>query len=311
MNQAMTEGVDGMSNNETMAMRAAAMFCRALPLRSGIGTMSQSISRRVKGLRSSTELPCDLRNGVRIQARLDDYNGRMLYLFGTPDPKVISICGGLLRPGDVFLDIGANYGSVGLLVNASVLPGGRVHMVEPQPELGDRIEDAITSNVLGHITLHRCGLWDEDGEFYITGSRSHTGTASISTEARSDGSQRVEVRNIDGFLSDAAGGSSFGVKLDVEGAEVRILPSILSHPDLRFVIFESHDHDVKAFVKRMMEERSHVFFGVSKSLFRTRLFRILNDSDLNHAHDVLAIRAHEGISPPRALGVRELRRLLR
>ncbi|MCR9077275.1 MAG: FkbM family methyltransferase, partial [bacterium] len=292
-------------------MRAAARFCRALPLRSGIGTMSQSISRRIKGLRSGTELACTLRNGVRINARLDDYNGRMLYLFGTPDPKVISICGGLLRPGDVFLDIGANYGSVGLLVNASVLPGGRVHMVEPQPELGDRIEEAISANTLGHMTLHRCGLWDEDGEFYITGSRSHTGTASISTEARSDGSQRVEVRNIEGFLRETTGGSPFGVKLDVEGAEVRILPAILSHPDLRFVIFESHDQDVKAFVKRMMEERSQVFFGVSRSLFRTRLVRIHDDSDLNDAHDVLAIRTHDESTPPRALGVRELRRLLR
>lgn len=299
-----------MAKSETITMRAAARFCRALPFRSGIGTISQSVSRRVKGLRSSTELGCKLRNGVRISARLDDYNGRMLYLFGTPDPKIISICRGLLGRGDVFLDIGANYGSVGLLVHDAVMPGGKVHLVEPQPELGDRIASAISANGLERIVLHRCGLWDEDGEFYITGSRSHTGTASISTEAKSENSQRVEVRGIQGFLRDTTDGNPFGVKLDVEGAERRLLPEILSHPDLRFVIFESHDPDVKLFVKEMMAERSRAYFGVSKSLFRTRLFRIHDERDLSAAHDVLAIRIREGADPPRVLSVRELSRLL-
>jgi FkbM family methyltransferase len=297
-----------MPSGETSLMRLIALACRIIPIKSGIGTMSQFFSRKVPGLRNSVEVPCKLRNRVRIMARLDDYNGRMLYLFGTPDPKVISICKGLLRQGDVFLDIGANYGSVALLVHESVGPTGWVHLVEPQPELGDRISGAIAHNAIKNMTLHRCGLWDERGEFFITGSQTHTGTASISAEAVSEDSHRVEVRDIEGFLRETSDGKSIGVKLDVEGAEVRLLPTLLTHPQLRFVLFESHDQEVKSFVRSRMGDQSSAFFGVSKSLFRTRLFRISNDEDLQHAHDILAVQRSGGANESRYWSVKKLRK---
>lgn len=288
-------------------MRLVAAFCRLIPIRSGIGTMSQSLSSRFPGLRKSVEIPCKLRNRVRITARLDDYNGRMLYLFGTPDPKIVSICRGLLRPGDVFLDIGANYGSVAFLVHDAVRPDGWVHLVEPQPELGDRIEEVISQNRIEHMTLHRCGLWDEEGEFYITGSQTHTGTASISETPVSEDSHRVEVRNAKDFLRETTNGNAYGAKLDVEGAEARLLPELLSHPGFRFVLFESHDQEVKAFVQSKMSDQSRAYYGVCRSLFRTRLFRIANKEDVQNAHDILAVQLAKDTNHARIWSVRDLR----
>jgi FkbM family methyltransferase len=246
-----------------------------------------------------------------MTVRLNDYNGRMLYLFGTPDPKIVSICKGLLRPGDVFLDIGANYGSVAFLVHQSVHPGGWVHLIEPQPELGDRIERVISENSIKNITLHRCGLWDEAGEFFITGSKAHTGTASISEKPVSDDSHRVEVHDAKSFLNEVCEDKSIGVKLDVEGAEVRLLPELLTHPYLRFVLFESHDTGVKDFVRARMSDHAETFFGVSKGLFRTRLFRIADEDDVQRAHDILGVKLSRDISRKQIWRVRDVRECMR
>lgn len=301
---------DDVLHSESITMRMLATFCRLLPIRSGIGTISESLSGRFTSLRRETEVACSLRNGVRILARLNDYNGRMLYLFGTPDPKIVTICRDLLRSGDVFLDIGANYGSVGLLVHDAVIPGGSVHFVEPQPELAGRIKNAISENRITNSAVHQCGLWDEAGELFITVSHRHTGTASISSEPSSDVSQRVEVLDIKKFLPETVGDQHFGVKLDVEGAEVRILPELLTNPRLRFVLFEAHDPEVKAFVERMMNDGSHTFFGVSKDIFRTRLFPILSNDNLRASHDVLAVRLKPGSHPTHKLSTRKLKGLI-
>ena len=297
-------------NNETMTMRMLAGFCRLLPIRSGIGTISEMLSGKFSSLRSETELACSLRNGVRILARIDDYNGRMLYLFGTPDPKIVTICRDLLRAGDVFLDIGANYGSVGLLVHEAVLPGGSVHFVEPQPELAGRINSAASENKLTNTTVHQCGLWDEDGELFIAVSHKHTGTASITAEKSEKANERVEVRDIRKFLLETVGDKHFGVKLDVEGAEVRLLPELLAHPRLRFVLFEAHDPEVKAFVERMMRDDSHSFFGVSKGILRTRVFPIQSNDDLQASHDVLAVRLISGARPAHRMSTRKLNEMI-
>lgn len=237
----------------------------------------------------------------------------MLFLFGTPDPKIIAICRGLIRPGNTFLDIGANYGSVGLLVRDSLQPDGPVHFVEPQPELAHRIHDAVSENKLSNVFVHQCGLWDEEGEIYITVSRHHTGRAHITNEPDSAESERVEVRDVRRFLPEVVGDRQFGVKLDVEGAEIRLLPEILSHPKLRFVLFEANSQKVKDLILDCMEGNdytSYTFFGLSKNIFRTRLYAIRNKSDVQRSHDVLAARLKDGAMVPSECGIAKVKDLI-
>jgi hypothetical protein len=47
-------------------------------------------------------------NRMTIKVDPNDYHGRILYLFGTNDPKVHTVTQGLLFPGYRFLDIGAH-----------------------------------------------------------------------------------------------------------------------------------------------------------------------------------------------------------
>src|ERR1700730_844735 len=58
--------------------------------------------------------------GLNVEVDVNDYHGRILYLSGTNDPKVQTLASELLAPGDTFLDIGANYSSIGLYASRKV-----------------------------------------------------------------------------------------------------------------------------------------------------------------------------------------------
>lgn len=292
------------------ALRALSSCLHASPLKTRLGGVS-TITSKVMGLQSRTEVrTATLRNGIKLPVRLSDYNGRMLYLFGTPDPKIITVCRTLLRPNDAFLDIGANFGTVGLLTHDTVKPGGCVHFVEPQPELAGIIRNAISSVPIPDAHVHNCGIWDADGELTLSIPDKHTGAATLTGNTSGGTSITVPVRAIDGFLQEVVGERSFGAKVDVEGAEPKILPTILSHPALRFVLFECNIPEVRDHAWELATQKKLAFFGLSKHLFSVRLRSVQSRAELNAVHDVLAVRMNPDHAPAGAFHPRELLSIL-
>lgn len=271
----------------------------ASPFKTRLGGISTVVARTL-GLYAMTEQrTAVLRNGIRLPVRLSDYNGRMLYLFGTPDPKVVCVCRTLLRRGDVLLDIGANYGTVGLLSHDVLGGEGALHFIEPQPQLCEAIRGGVAQAGIDSAVVHNCGIWDEDGELTLTRPDKHTGAASISQEGGEGGeSFKVPVRAIGPFIEEATAGRAFGAKVDVEGAEPRILPTILGHPGLRFVLFECNIPQVREHAWELISQQKLMFFGLSKHLFKTRVVPIITRAQLERVHDVLAIRPAPGADVP-------------
>ena len=118
-------------------------------------------------------------NGIRILVDLKDHDGRILYLFGTNDPKVHHVVQALLGRTDVFLDIGANHASIGLLAADRVGPLGRVHLFEPQPDLCKVVKAAINDGRRLNVTLHEIALMDCDGKMELTRPAHHSGKATV------------------------------------------------------------------------------------------------------------------------------------
>jgi hypothetical protein len=56
----------------------------------------------------------ELRYGARAIVFVNDYVGRAMCLWGEHDSRITSVMDAVLRPGDTVLDIGANFGAVGL-----------------------------------------------------------------------------------------------------------------------------------------------------------------------------------------------------
>ena len=294
----------------TARAQALASVLHRLPLTGDIvGRIAMHAARRTGVARRREPAIATLRNGVRLPVRLDDYNGRMIYFFGTADPRVVRTCRSLLRTGDVFLDIGANLGTIGLQCADRVGTTGAVHQVEPQPELAAGIRAGAAAAGLAHVQVHECGLWDEDGELRIAIPDDHTGAARLVADGEeAEATTVVPVHDVRRFVAETAGARPFGAKVDVEGAEDRILPALFDAPGLRFVLFETHHLDDPGAWWSLVEEDRFTFLGLKPALASTRLVPVTERERMRGWYDLLAVRAPRSVVGTATLTPAELAR---
>lgn len=81
-------------------------------------------------------------DGIHFRCRLPDYM-MYVYLFGTWEPDLAAFMRRRLRPGDTFIDVGANIGCLSALASRLVGPHGIVVAIEPAPVI--RIESHCAS----------------------------------------------------------------------------------------------------------------------------------------------------------------------
>ena len=246
-------------------------------------------------------------NGVRIDVSPNDYHGRILYLFGTNDPKVQTVAQELLRPGDRFLDIGANYSSIGIQVANLVGPEGQVHLFEPQPELCRRVRAAIDRAAITNVHVHGVALMDHDGEMVLARPSNHSGMATLIAESAHEKwlKQTIQVKDIATYLPPLIGEHSFGVKLDVEGAEIYLMPWLLKQPGLRFLIFEAaHNHRQ---LWDLIEAAGLTLVGLRRIVHARQVQRVEAFEQMLDYHDLVAFRPRAGEPVPHVATTHKLR----
>lgn len=115
----------------------------------------------------------------------------------------------LLRPDDLFLDIGANVGSYSVL--ASGVCGARSIAFEPDPHAADALERNITINGLCDlVTIHRKAVGiDGDVRF----------TIGLDTVNHVVGTDKTDTRVVPSVSLDSLDCRPTLIKLDVEGGE--------------------------------------------------------------------------------------------
>jgi FkbM family methyltransferase len=250
-----------------------------------------------------------LRDGNWIEVTTTDYHGRVLFLFGTNDPKVENTANALLNPGDVFLDIGANYSTIGLSASHVVGLGGSVHLFEPQRLLADRVAKTIDSGQYLNVRLHRIGLMDHDAKLSLKSPGYHSGMATFAEHGQSENFENFEeceVKEIGSYAGPLVRNRRFGAKLDIEGSEPAVMPWLLSQPNLNFLIFEAaHHHDQ---LYSLVKNAGLVLFGLKRHPLKLRIVRVDEFSEMNLYHDLVAIRLPRTIdvpkeSHPRALNI--------
>ena len=121
------------------------------------------------------------------------------------------------------LDCGANLGMASLYFKW-LYPKSRVRAFEPDPATFQLLKRNIARNNLD-IEPHNCALWDRDGEVDLFVDSTHPGTALMSTDiSRLKGEPlRVPARRLSEFIE----GTVDFLKLDVEGAEQRVLGDLV------------------------------------------------------------------------------------
>lgn len=147
-----------------------------------------------------------------------------------------------LRPGDVFIDAGANIGIYTVLAARLVGPQGHVLSIEMMPDTADRLERHIRMNELRNVAVVRRALSDATGDVVrATVQEGKSGQATISRESGRYGLGReveVETTTLDALISGLT--QVRLMKIDVEGAELKALhgaPQLLRK--LQGAVYES------------------------------------------------------------------------
>ncbi|WP_162467327.1 FkbM family methyltransferase [Streptomyces cavernae] len=169
-----------------------------------------------QGYKRAVGKPFDLRvyDGMRFRAYPDSTQvGRLVYFGGLPDYQAMTFMKRYLRPGDGFIDGGANEGIFTLLAAQLVSATGEVHAFEAHPVYAARLRENVERNRLCCVSVHEMAVGQSPGAvpFVLRGTGSR-----IRTEHDEGKTVSAQVVRLDEVLSDRSWAMG---KLDIEGAE--------------------------------------------------------------------------------------------
>ncbi|MFD7016379.1 FkbM family methyltransferase [Streptomyces sp. NPDC059928] len=183
------------------------------------------------------------RSGVRMGVDTQDIIQRYLYLFGVWEPHMTRWLRGRLRPGDAFIDVGANIGYYSLLASQLVGAGGQVVAIEASPVFHRRLVRQVALNRRTNIRAVNEAVADSRRTLTFTLASSHNMGANsiVPYEGPAESSFEVEARPLAEVLSAAEVARARVIKIDVEGAEgsvVRGLAPVLDRlrPDAEITV---------------------------------------------------------------------------
>lgn len=129
----------------------------------------------------------------------------------------------LLRTGDVVIDVGANWGQHSLLFSRLVGNSGKVIAAEPYPPVFAELQWHLEANRIRNVTALPVAISDYNGtETFVAGENFSTGSLCAAAPGQRE-SLRVTTQTLD-ELAAALGLNALSlVKIDVEGAEGRVL----------------------------------------------------------------------------------------
>jgi FkbM family methyltransferase len=121
----------------------------------------------------------------------------------------------LLRPGDRFIDVGANAGTYSIL--ASGVAGAVTDAFEPIPSAADRLAHNVIVNTLGNlVTVHRVGIGACAGTLRFAIAEDTVNHVALEDEL----GEEFPVETLDRMLSQQ---TPTLIKIDVEGFEAEVL----------------------------------------------------------------------------------------
>lgn len=100
-----------------------------------------------------------LQNGVKIRLHFDSQLSRLIYCegFELQERKFLNA---FLRPGDIFVDIGANIGLFSLIAARCVGKNGHVYAFEPTAKIYQRLIENVNLNHFKNISYFQLALSD-------------------------------------------------------------------------------------------------------------------------------------------------------
>lgn len=165
-------------------------------------------------------------SGNVFEGNTSDIIERFLYYFGCWEPQVEAAMGHFLKPGDTFIDVGANIGYFSLLAARLLGPSGSVVAIEASAHTHRQLLQNVQRNGVGSAV--RCvnqAASDHIGHVTLySGDAGNNGSASVlRTKGTAETTQCAPLTKI---LTASEMRAAKVIKIDVEGAELAVLKGI-------------------------------------------------------------------------------------
>jgi len=177
--------------------------------------------------RRETPLRMSWHKGLTIQIHLGNDLSRALFIGGCIEPNEFVFLDSVLKEGMVFVDAGANEGLYSLFASRCVGTSGRVFSFEPSQREFQRLECNILLNGLQNVHAVRAALAEAPGEMQLSIAGSpHAGQNTLGNfiyQVPLLRTESVSAQTLDAFAAESGLTRLDVLKLDVEGAERRVL----------------------------------------------------------------------------------------
>jgi len=171
-----------------------------------------------------------------------DVIGMPITVFGVYEYAVSRLVREYLRPGDVFVDVGANIGYYSCIAAAAVRDSGAVYAFEPSARIRSRLARNVALNDLRQVVVRPEAATASSGVVRLVEPQGHgnDGLAYVQTSGSDSG---VEVRAIRlDEVPEFSVRCPHLIKVDVEGGEAEVFrgsTSLLNRTDGPSIVFES------------------------------------------------------------------------
>lgn len=154
-----------------------------------------------------------------------------------PDPAISLLC----RSGDIAFDVGANLGEWAVPLARAVGAKGAVYAFEPVPVLADALRKSFRVNGCSQAFVIEAGIADQTGKGWMEMVMAAGADGALSRLTDDFSGEEVDIVSIDDVVRDRKIERLDFLKIDVEGAEPRVLAGAAETID-RFrpkIVFES------------------------------------------------------------------------
>ncbi|WP_039938083.1 FkbM family methyltransferase [Streptomyces himastatinicus] len=209
------------------------------------------------------------RFGATFAVDTQDLIQRYLYLFGVWEPHMTRWLQRRLRPGDVFVDVGANIGYYSILASRLVGPGGTVVAVEASPTFHQLLLRHARRNRSTNIRAVNAAVSDRDEllTFILASSRNMGANSIVPYDGPAESTFDIAARPLPDLLTEDEIARARVIKIDVEGAEggvvrglIPLLPRLRPDAELTIEVTPERMADLGESVEELLETlTSHGF----------------------------------------------------
>jgi FkbM family methyltransferase len=157
---------------------------------------------------------------MRVHPTTDKTISQEILVSGVYEPALTIFLQRELKPGDCFIDVGANIGCHSVTAAKAVGTQGAVYAFEPHPEMRRRWRDNMRLNDIAQAHLWPVGLGSRRSSFALYEPEGNPGGSVLKRGSAEPSERTVQVFPLDWLLPECAPRI---IKIDVEGFEYEVL----------------------------------------------------------------------------------------